>query len=333
MDDYTVISSLYYCDSFLISLTKLPNAQHGLSRLRSLHCEACLPSEFFFGLAEICHNIKEIELECGCIESNGLNALVKTQKKGLISFSLSSHVSMPLLVNVLSNKVNTLKHLKFSGHYRMPLTIFAKSPLESLTVKSYERVRKEYFEPLTLNLVQKLWKLELNLVGLPIESLVIIVRNSGTTLREIYLQWSYVSDKHNSPALFTSIAENCTQLNSLSIPVNSKTILKLDEITCSNPHLKNLTLHGDTMPGYKIDISEGIVKLANSGFIPKKLEYLHFSHDNTLKDVDALDIFFSNAKTILTKPLKFKANEDLVEGKFIQNYNNIIAKHFIKQQF
>src|SRR6266540_2939111 len=83
----------YHWDSFLISLARLPNVQNGLSRLRLLHCDGCLPSEFFFGLAEICHDIREIEIECGCYESAGLNYLVKVQRKGLVSFSLDANFS------------------------------------------------------------------------------------------------------------------------------------------------------------------------------------------------------------------------------------------------
>src|SRR5436305_2001473 len=116
---------------------------------------------------------------------------------------------MPLFVIAFSIKFRTLKLLKFWGHFKMLFAIFSNFLLNSLTVEGYERVRNEYFEPLASNPVQKLWILELDLVGLP---LMILIRNSGSTLQEIYLQWLYVADGYNTPSLFNSIAENCTQL-------------------------------------------------------------------------------------------------------------------------
>ncbi|CAG8636662.1 3664_t:CDS:1 [Funneliformis mosseae] len=314
-------------DSFFISFARLPNVQSGLSNLSSFHCEGCLPSEFYLALAEICHSITDIRIKCGCVDSVGLNALIKAQEKGLVSFSLDASTDMPLLMKAFSNKYDTLKNLTSLGRYRVPLTAFRESPLESLIIKSYERVRKDYFEPLMTNPVQNLWKLEIDLVGLQIESLITIIENSGSTLQVIHLKWQYVIDGYNAPTLFTSIANNCTKLNSLNIAVNSKTVLQLHEITRSNPLIKSLTLRGDTMPGHRIDISEGIIQLANSESFPKKLELLQLNYDVMIKNSDALDIFFSNAKTFLIKPLKFQITDGFVGNNLIHKSSDYFLKY------
>ncbi|RGB38824.1 hypothetical protein C1646_755229 [Rhizophagus diaphanus] len=138
--------SYYHIDGFNISFPHFPGARD----LSELYCNSDLPSDFFYQLSQICHNLQSISVNfCTNSVINELKDLISSQNN-LKNLDLTAFYggSWTDIVPAITKHSHTITKLKLNSGYRISSFSFISSfsNLQELTFSFYGGVTGDVLE-------------------------------------------------------------------------------------------------------------------------------------------------------------------------------------------
>ncbi|CAG8478659.1 1431_t:CDS:2 [Diversispora eburnea] len=207
-------------------LPYLPGSNLLFSHLTQLSCNPFNDESIYFGIAQICFNIKNLIIINFDKDNIGLAKLIEVQNN-LESLECQSNIfhhnllNFSFIGNSLITQKNSLKHLNVINNICIPpKIIYSLINLESLKYgiedsNVDERITDEYSYPLFSAKFPKLQHLTINSCPSFRTASNLISQTNGQ-LRKIYIGYSNY-DFDYAGTLINSIANNCPLLESLSI--------------------------------------------------------------------------------------------------------------------
>ncbi|RIA83780.1 hypothetical protein C1645_833259 [Glomus cerebriforme] len=207
-----------------ISFTYFSGAIDCLTDLSELHCSSDLPSEFFYQLSKICHNLHSLTVILQNWVTNNLKELISLQINLKDLKLLVSHVHVwTNMIPTLTKHSSTLKKIhiyngynndlfSFTNNFDLPISfvgLFSNlqeikfSSNISISVENIERFKE--FEKLQYVTFPKLQCLKIPHNCTKLEYIMKFLENNGKRLKKFYIGG-------NDRALNLSIAKFCPNL-------------------------------------------------------------------------------------------------------------------------
>ncbi|RIA79390.1 hypothetical protein C1645_840794 [Glomus cerebriforme] len=305
--------------------TSYPGAKDCLNDLSELYCHSYVYPEFFYQLAQICHNIHTLNIRFKKVISNGLTDLISAQKnlKYLNIHQYKECEDLTDIITSLTKIPNTLRNLKINGGYHyMKLSFITKfTNLQELTllfrnINSFEDFKiLQYFTFSKLQILKFRYECPRN------ELLINFLENNGNNLREFYISKS--NDSLNS-----AIIKFCPNIKKLSAGITNNELESLKMFFNGCQYLESIQIQ--ICEGYlsEKDIFEVIAKYSPQYFYELKLNYSYRVKSELLPE--ELESFFVNwSNRIPQKPLSLIFVDSIDTFSFRRNSENkkIIDKY------
>ncbi|GBB84939.1 hypothetical protein RclHR1_11510003 [Rhizophagus clarus] len=315
----------------------------GMKELSELCCSSNLPSDFYYQMSQICHNLKSITIEFGYDDhiSNELKELISLQNN-LKILTLSIYMeSWTNIIPSLTKHSNTLTKLRIYyeddhiNYYFLPLSfislfsnlqeiIFSFTCLTVPDLKDFKNLQHVKFPKLQI--------LKFLYQNPKPKYLMKFIENNGKNLRELYIC-------ENNNILNSSIANFCPNLKSLFIIFNDDEIDILKNILISCRYLVSIKIQcGD---GYltEKEVLETIANYSSSNFCELKIYNESCTNHVSSEDLESFLIIWKNRNQknilrfiIIENDNKYKCLSGNEENKkIIEKYVNLgIIKFEIK---
>ncbi|GBB86751.1 hypothetical protein RclHR1_13150007 [Rhizophagus clarus] len=237
------LTFLSYLD---ITFNLYPGEKDYLKNLSELHCNSNIPSEFFYQLSQICHNIQSFTLEFEETISNGIADLISVQRNlKYFDVILCNGVIFNGMINKISSLMskvpNTLIKLNLDvGNNFTSFSFIANfSNLQELklTIEYQECIID--FEKLQYVIFPKLQVLIIREEYPRVELLMKFLETNGKNLKEICIGEGAICSNNS---LNLTIAKFCPNLKKLSVGIKEKELEMLKIIFNSCKNLENIKI-------------------------------------------------------------------------------------------
>ncbi|GBB88833.1 hypothetical protein RclHR1_15440004 [Rhizophagus clarus] len=291
-----------------------PEAKNCLKNLSMLCCSSNIPSDFFYKLSQISHNISLLDLTVKhCIPIELVDFISAQKRLKCLNINVY-HVRTDLITLLMKKIPNTLTKFNLYGiSHNIPLLFMNNfTDLQELHLELYHSRWFNNFEILQYTYFSKLQILKLKYALPKSELLIKFLEINGKNLREIYLCES--GGYNDNPVNLTNlaIAKFCPILRKLSTGIKSKELGTLKIIFDSCQQLEsikiwcgNLFLNEkealDTVVKYSKNIYEIILFYQDDikfGILPEELESFFISWTDRMsqKSLSLIIVsFYSNS--------------------------------------
>ncbi|RIA97893.1 hypothetical protein C1645_813426 [Glomus cerebriforme] len=244
----------------------LPLMTQTLSRLERVTLSTCMQPRFIKELNNICRNILDMSIHCGCHDDQHLADFINNQRKlqKIVMFSLKSDTRLHKIADAIKNKLEQLSSLNISVG-QVPLEIFSNKQCDCLIELHLIDCDQPLAKPSDWNQFlcnntsfKKLKKLELQCNIRNLEKLGIFLQKVPS-LRELILIRNYPEEQVSIDKLFRNIANYSSNLIQLELTAPEFTE-SLEVILQSCKKLEYLNLKDDC--GQSNDLNERFSLLA-----------------------------------------------------------------------
>jgi hypothetical protein len=315
----------YYFHTYNFSFPYFP----GVKDLSELHCCSCLPSDFFYQLSQICHNLQTLSIDFHNYDAPiGLKVLISLQNN-LKNLTLSSFESTwKDIIPVLTKHSHTITKLQLYGD-SSDLPFSFVSLFTNLQEFIFSFLGGTHFED--FKMLQNVNYSKLHTLKIPYqcprpEYVMKFLENNGKYLKKFHI------DESNK-ALCLSIANFCTNLRSLFVLINSDELDILKTIFINCQYLESIKVWcGKGYLGSYLsekEIFETIISHSSNNFCELKI----FNMSNSDVSSEDLESFFISWKNRTSKKLlsliiikdSYIINLDDYEDnmKIIKEYENL----------
>ncbi|RIA87510.1 hypothetical protein C1645_740070 [Glomus cerebriforme] len=317
-----------------ISFTCFSKAIDCLTGLSELHCILDLPSEFFYHLSKISHNLHSLNITIRNGVSkipNELKELISLQNN-LKNIKLSSYIKGDWtdIIPTLTKHSNTLTKLHLDSEYNHDLPVSWISLFSNLKEIKFSYVTMNHglqfgdFEKLQNVTFPKLQYLSIPFYCTNPEYIIKFLENNGKNLQEFYLE-------EVDRTLNSSIAKFCPDLKKLSIAFKNSEMDTLRIIFNNCQYLESIKVWCGVYWLKEKEVLETITKHSPKNFC--KLKICHYSDSELLpEDLESFFISWKNRPSFTLINSKFgyiglEKNEENME--IIKKYKNLgIIKRF-----
>ncbi|CAB4387424.1 unnamed protein product [Rhizophagus irregularis] len=209
----------------------------GARDLSELCCSSKLPSNFFYQLSQICHNLQSISISFDDDVSNELKELISSQNN-LKKLSLSAfEISWANIIPALTKHSHTITKLQlYGGNEELPLSFL--SLFLNLQEFIFSFFHGTEFEDFRMLQYPKLQVLKIPYQCPRPQYMMKFLENNGKNLKKFY------TDENNKD-LSLSIAKFCPNLKSLFVILNNGEIDILKTIFISCQYLESIKIWCD----------------------------------------------------------------------------------------
>ncbi|RIA83779.1 hypothetical protein C1645_833258 [Glomus cerebriforme] len=318
-----------------ISFTYFSGAIDCLKDLSELHCCSSLPSEFFYQLSKICHNLHSLTIfmEYYNYFPNELKELISLQNNlKILKLSAIHGCDWTVIIPALSKNSNTLTKLHLYSAYNdtLPISFIALfSNLQEIKILSdsttFGKIQFKDFEKLQHVTFPKLQYLNISHNCTKLEYIMKFLENNGKQLKKFYING-------NDHVLNLSIVKFCPNLKNLSIVIKYDELDTLRTIFNSCQYLESIKIWcGERFLGEK-EVLETITKYSPKNFGELKI-YNRSDSELLPEDLESFFISWKNRPSftlIINKKYNYISLEANKENmKIIKKYINLgIIKKF-----
>jgi hypothetical protein len=301
----------------------------GAKDLSELRCCSCLPSNFFYQLSQICHNIQTLSINFHNYDaSNELKELISLQNN-LKNLELSTDKrSWANIIPVLTKHSHTITKLRLYGDSSDLPSSFASlfTNLQELIFSFLDGTHFEDFKMLQYVNYSKLHTLKIPYQCPRPEYVMKFLENNGKNLIKFHI------DESNK-ALSLSIANFCTNLKSLFVLINSDELDILKTIFINCKYLESIKVYcgKGNFCNYlsEKEIFETIINHSSNNFCELKIFNISKS-DVSSEDLESFFISWKNrtSKKLLSLIIikdNYGKNLNYYEEnmKIIEEYENL----------
>jgi hypothetical protein len=278
-----------------ISLPYIP----GAGDLSELCCSSNLPSDFFFKLSQICHNLQSISIlfDTDFDDSNELKELISLQNN-LNDLTLSSYDggSWASIIPAIIKHSSTITNLQLYGDYEdLPLSFVSSFTNLRKFILSFKYAADfEDFKKLQYGNFPELEILKIPYQSPNPEYIIKFLENNGKNLKKFHTL-------QNNKAISLSIANFCPNITSLYVIFNKGEIDILRTIFISCKYLESIKVRCGYYYLNEKEVLNTIVNYSPNNFYELKI-YNPSSFDISPEDLES---FFINWKNRATKKLLF----------------------------
>ncbi|CAG8556219.1 7689_t:CDS:1 [Acaulospora morrowiae] len=262
-----------------IPLRHLPEAETCLSRLEKFCVMGSVPNVIISTIAQVAHNLKEIEIETLGDNDEILATLIGSQRN-LRSLIIYAEDFLPTVAKALKHRVSNLRSVKLDWELSLPLDLFVDSvDLEKFSVHQYSSIaRRETFEAFSNAEFRKLRKLHLITPRLYLDQMSKLIRNTGGSLRDLNIYFEKVNGIEHCKEFIHTIGKACPNIQKLHIFVPDEAIPLLPSLLMSCKQLRILEfLNGWLNTLHAFDVSKYLPEMGK--VLPPKLSSLTMSGD------------------------------------------------------
>lgn len=321
------ILSLYKCN--VKEFYKFPGARECLKNIVKLECTINLDPSIFYGLAQICHNIKYLYIN-DCIRDNeGLATLIEAQKN-LQYFTYekfyNNHPLCKRIGNALEKKTDSLISLEAYGNIAICCSTFTKLTnlkILKLKVDLSNGCQEEFLRSLSLPNLERLY-----LSCHSLYTISKIIQQTKGELLEIRIGSEKNISSEDTLMLIKSITQHCSNLILATIICydydDIKELKKLFSV-CTKIE-KLVLIHYTFNTNYEFyddDLLDILIDCAPLTLNSLKVECFNFS-------TESLEDFFEKWKLKQQKPLSFY-NISEEEYFSFNNEKKLIVNKYIKE--
>ncbi|RIA97864.1 hypothetical protein C1645_813582 [Glomus cerebriforme] len=214
MDQIISLKELEFWKYLNVNFNLYPGAKDCLKNLSKLSCCSDIPSEFFYKLSKICHNLLSIDILVEQDISKGLTDLISAQKnlKNLTirNYRDGPHGSLKDIIPSFT-KPNNLSKLCLYGIQHTSFSFIAEfTNLQVLEISFHYNEEFKDFEKLQFPQLQIL---KFKNFPLKYEILIKFLEHNGKNLRELYINEDY---GYSNNTLNLAIAKFCPNLRKIS---------------------------------------------------------------------------------------------------------------------
>ncbi|PKC62397.1 hypothetical protein RhiirA1_465177 [Rhizophagus irregularis] len=267
----------YYYNNhkFNISFPQFP----GMSDLSELCCKSDLPSDFFYQLTQICHNLQSISVDFSSSIKDELKELISSQNN-LKNFNLSAFNggSWNDIIPVITEHSHTITKLKFRSDDDSSFSFISSfSNLQELLFSFLDGVLEDFRRLQYVNF-PKLQILKIPYKCPKPEYVIKFLENNGKNLKKFYTS-------ENDKDLSLSIAQFCPNLKSLFIVFNDGELDILKTILINCQYLESIKIRCG-----KDCLSEKEVLETVARYSPNNFRELKIHHHITCSDASPNDL-------------------------------------------
>ncbi|RHZ75315.1 hypothetical protein Glove_216g114 [Diversispora epigaea] len=326
--------------------TKIINFIPESSHLQSLECDTMNTSEEFSQISKIFSSIEELMIS---FNNDGKNPALIDLINGLDNLDIlkirghaykSSISGSSDIYKALHEKVSSLTCLDIKISGNMPLSwLNGIKQLEEFKLYCMEFIRPEDTKKILEQVADKLFVKELLVLDINVESLVAthlgtILLDVGSSLQEMSLRFSSISDPENLDLLEEHITR-CSNLLKFKISATSQFIQHLPQILKSLNNLKELFI----LPSSSHDVSEWMLQLGQS--ITPSLRKIVFDcgseHQNGFDfSIESLSDFLNACEENSVKNLLFvikRRNEEISKTTFDELLRKFVNSGTLNENF
>ncbi|RGB39437.1 hypothetical protein C1646_754485 [Rhizophagus diaphanus] len=306
---------LRHDDHFMMNYMRL---QDNLSNLVELTCTQYLDERIFYNLANICVNIKKLELEGSIVKNNsqGIIKLIEAQRK-LEYFIYSGQegknwdIYCGMIGQALIKHKNTLKHLHGKLDLCIPLNILDSFVnLESIVLGYYAKDMND----LRLVRLPKLRSLEF-CRPMGVKELI---QNTSGTLKTIKINNNFVKNTEDIIQIVIAVYQNCPKLEHLCISYFDTIIDALGDLLVHCNQLEYIEIFSK-YPFYIPSIGDMVLNILSKS-TSKKLERIEMKGSWKFS-FESMKEFLNNRKE-RNYPLHFKF--DISNDCLNEEFSNMI---------
>ncbi|RIA83775.1 hypothetical protein C1645_809073 [Glomus cerebriforme] len=335
------ISSLkkltFYDDAYMIfsnEISYFSGAIDCLTDLSELHCSSGLPSEFFYHLSKICHNIHSLTIDMNYdnTENYELKELISLQNNLKDLKLLASYEGNWIdIIPTLTKHSNTLTKLHLDNDCvdNLPVSFIALFPNLQEIKFSYTSLlfggfQFRDFEKLQNVTFPKLKYLTISYGCTKPEYVMKFLENNGKNLQEFYLE-------EVDRTLNSSIAKFCPNLKKLSVSFKYSELDTLRIIFNNCQYLESIKVKCGIYWLKEKEVLETIIKYSPKTFC--KLKICHYSDSELLpEDLESFFISWRNRPSFTLINFKYRyigLEENEGNMEIIKKYKNLgIIKRF-----
>ncbi|EXX67504.1 uncharacterized protein OCT59_001419 [Rhizophagus irregularis] len=308
-------SYFYYKRHFNISFPHFPGARD----LSELCCGSDLPSDFFYQLSQICHNLQSISIDFRSSVTDELKGLISSQNN-LKDLNLSAFDdgSWTDIIPAITKHSHTITKLKFHSDDDISSFSFISSfsNLQELLFSFLGGVLEDFIKLQYVNF------LKLQVLKIPYECpkpeyVMKFLENNGKNLKKFYTG-------ENNKDLSLSIAKFCPNLKSLFVIFNDDEIDVLKTILINCQYLESIKIWCGTDYLSEKEVLETVAKYSPNNFCELKIHHI----TNSDVSPDDLESFFICWERRTLKKLSFTI---IVEYQLYCGYNNLETLEVIKK--
>jgi hypothetical protein len=303
----------------------------GTRDLLELCCSSNLPSDFFYQLSQICHNLQSISVlfySNVSYESNGSKELISSQKY-LKNLTLSiydeySWASANIIPAIIKHS-HTITKLRLYGNYDLPFSFISSfKNLQEFILSLYVGDFKDFRKLQYINF-PKLESLKIPHQRPMTEHVIKFLKNNGNNLKKFYLGQS-------NEALNLSIANFCPKIKSLFVVFTTSEILKNIIISCKYLESINIWSRNNFLNEKKV--LDTVVNYSPNNFHELKINNDNKEVDVSPKDLESFFVSWCNRtpKKLLSLIFIDTLFTDKENLKLIEKYKNLgIIKFYTKE--
>ncbi|GBB87226.1 hypothetical protein RclHR1_13670007 [Rhizophagus clarus] len=283
------LSCYYHHCNINFSFPYFPGARN----LLELHCSSNLPSDFFYQLSQLCHNLQILSIDFHNYDaSNELKELVSLQNS-LKTLKLSAYdSSWKNIIPALKNHTNTITKLHLYGDSgNLPFSFVSSfTNLQEFIFSFIDGINFEDFKILQYVNFSKLQTLKIPYQCPKPEYIMKFLENNGKNILKFHTD-------ENDKALSLSVAKFCPNLKSLFIIFNNGEldILKTIFNNCQNLESIKVWCGKSHFSEYLSEkgLFETIINHSSKNFCELKI-YNSSNSDVTLEDLESFFISWMN---------------------------------------
>ncbi|GBB97400.1 hypothetical protein RclHR1_02990001 [Rhizophagus clarus] len=292
------LSYYHHCSPIDFSFPYFP----GVRDLLELHCCSCLPSDIFYQLSQLCHNLQSMSISfCNDITSNEFKELVSFQNN-LKNLKLSFDMTVSSCADIIptlkkhSDTITKLHLYIFTKNLSSCSFINSFVNLQEFIFSSFRRCFFDDFEPFQYINFSKLQTLKIPHFCPNSEDIIKFLKNNGKNLKKLY-----VNKSCGDLSLF--IPHICPNLKSLFLLFhkNELDILKTILINCQSLESIKVKCGKNLFEEYlsEKEVLEIVANHSPNNFCELKI-YIVSDSDISLDDLDS---FFFSWKNRVPKKL------------------------------
>ncbi|CAB4382303.1 unnamed protein product [Rhizophagus irregularis] len=298
VDQITSLKKLSYYSRFYsnFTLTYFP----GVRDLSELCCSSNLPSNFFWQLSQICHNLQSISIDFHNEVSNELNEL-----KELISLQdnlknltlIAFAVSWVNIIPALKKHSNTVTKLHlYSEYYDLPLSFVSLfTNLQEIIISFLDYGYIEDFKKLQFINFSKLQNLKIPYQCPKPDYMKKFLEINGKNLKKFY-------SGENDKTLSISIANFCPNLKNLFVLFHDGEINILKDVFINCQYLESIKIQCGRRFLFEKEVLETVANHSSNNFCELKLYNISYPNSGSVSPED-LESFIINWKNRSSKKL------------------------------
>ncbi|CAB4389915.1 unnamed protein product [Rhizophagus irregularis] len=240
----------------------------GARELSELYCDSDLPSDFFYQLSQICHNLQSISIDFCKIITDEIKELITSQNNLKNLILSSSNGNWTDIIPTITNHSNTITKLKLYSNCDSSFSFVSSfSNLQELMISFLIGDLKD------LEILQYVNFPKLQILKIPFyncskpEYIMNFLENNGKNLKKLYI------GECTNKTLNLSISKFCPNLKSLFIMFTNGELDVLKTILISCQYLESIKILCGNYHLSEKEVLETVVKYSPNNFRELKIQH------------------------------------------------------------